>query len=505
VMNPSTSIDRWRASLRDVCMQPTTRSALVVLFAAGFPFVILWPTTASLLALWSDPSRVELSHGHLTLAIVAWLIWLRRGDLPQFRAQPLAMGALLVVGFIWLISLRASIQIAHQMVLPLISALSICAVCGWAAARHMAIPIGYLYLAMPIWTLLNTPLQWGSVWAVRAFLRVLGIPAYFSGTTIEVSAGVFEIADGCSGLRLMLVGLAIAVLYGEVQRANLRTRLLLVMVAAVLSAFANWLRILIIIGAGHFFGIDHPLVDDHIWFGWAVFAVVMVFFFFVANRLPLGDSPTTRLETQSALPSLRASVVSLFLAASMLAVAPIWSAMQPALGLTTELKMHQPTDSHWQPRSEFAEWRPLYRGADAEWRAVFTGGPEHVEVFSAGYAVQAQGKELIGFGNTAFGDAPVRVTRATTPSDATYRAHIVQTWDRTQWLYWESYRVGSLWSAKPLSVQLQYGWTSLWRIPDAQVLILRARCQESECATAAVALQSAWRAVREMSEEMTNE
>jgi exosortase len=480
---------------------PAARRAALVILVAALPFVILWPTIVSLAQLWSDPLRVELSHGYLTLAISAWLIWFRRRELSQVPTAVnwFAMIALAVLSIAWLVLMRASVQIGHQMLLPIVSIVSVCAVCGWAVTRRTLFPIGYLYLAMPIWTVMNALLQWGSVLAVRGFLRVLGIPAYFSGTTIEVSAGVFEIADGCSGLRLMLVGLAIAILYGEMQRASLGMRLMLVMLAAFLSAFANWLRILLIIGAAHFYGIDHPLVGDHIWFGWVVFAGTMVVFFYIANRLPDGAA-----DSATASSDINATVVpkawrATLIAAGVIAIAPMWATMQVVLSrYELSQPLAAPQLSGWTQAAAASSWMPKFTGADNELHLVYESRTDSMEFFTASYREQRQGKELAGFGNSVLGEQAGRVIASQRESERGVERvrQTVQSWDGRTWLYWYSYRIGNDWLSKPLNAQLRYGFVSLWRIPESRVVAVRAACSDaSNCDAAAKQLQLLWSAI----------
>jgi exosortase len=502
-MTPSTSESGVAAAsvvsvLRSSLTESAAHYALLVTLAALLPFLVFWPTIVSLATIWSDPLRVELSHGYLTLLIVVWLIWFRRHDLAQapLMANRFAMVGLAVLSVAWLVLVRSSVQIGHQMLLPIIAATTVCAVCGWTMTRRALFPLAYLYLAMPFWTVFNAPLQWGSVIAVRGMLRILGIPAYFSGTSIEVSAGVFEIADGCSGLRLMVVGLAIAVLYGELQRASLGMRVVLIAAAALLSAFANWLRILIIIGAGHFYGIDHPLVADHIWFGWVVFAVVMVVFFWFANRLPIDATREPEAGVGTAIP-WRNRIRLLIVAAALLAIAPLWSSAQYALDrFQSQPEFVAPSLPGWTIDANSASWRPKFAGADRETRVDYVSQTHRVELYAANYGEQRQGKELTGYGNSTSGDEAPRVL--VTQMDASIgvpRVHqVITNWDRQKWLYWYSYRVGDQWHLKPLYAQLHYGMTSLWRIPASQVLVVRTRCDDELCTTAAEQLLPIWNA-----------
>jgi len=486
--------------LRAVLLAATglaAQRAWLVITAAILPFLVFWPTTASLLKLWNDPVRAELSHGLLTLGIVVYLLWFRRDAYAAPVANRWAFAVLAVCSVLWLVLFRAGVQIAHQLLLPIISAITVCAVCGWTVARRALFPLGYLYLAMPVWMVLNATLQWGSVLAVRTMLRLVGIPAHFAGTAIEISAGEFEIADGCSGLRLMLVGLAIALLYGELQRTSVRMRIRIVAIAVVLSALANWLRILIIIAAGHLYGIDHPLVGDHIWFGWLVFAAVMVVFFLIMNRLPMSQDDKRLQERPVAQADARITLrhwSAAMLASLTLLVAPVW-----ALAQATMRDGKGPSDvadvslAGWEKDRRYSDWQPRYVGADAEFRFAQRADDAEVELYIASYREQRQDKELIGYRNSVFGDQGARVLAQTVleagPDCIQYFA---RSRDQQSWVYWHSYRVGDKWLINPLSAQLQYAVTSLWEAPDSQVVILRMRCDNDDCARASQRLLPLW-------------
>ena len=53
---------------------------------------------------------------------------------------------------------------------------------------------------------------------------------------------------------------------------------------AVLSLLANWVRVYVIIEAGYLTNMQHYLVRvSHYWFGWGVFALALVGFFWLTT------------------------------------------------------------------------------------------------------------------------------------------------------------------------------------------------------------------------------
>ena len=59
---------------------------------------------------------------------------------------------------------------------------------------------------------------------MHGLLTLTGPPALFIGDVIHIPNGTFRIEEGCSGAHFMIVGLAVAALYGEQQRDPWRIR-----------------------------------------------------------------------------------------------------------------------------------------------------------------------------------------------------------------------------------------------------------------------------------------
>src|SRR5690606_25050605 len=100
--------------------------------------------------------------------------------------------------------------------------------------------------------------------------------------------GTIEIESGCSGLHYFVVGLALAVLYGEANRLSWRGRLRVAALGAGLAMLANWARIYVIVVLGHGTKMQHYLVAvDHYWFGWGLFAGCVALVCVVARAVQL--------------------------------------------------------------------------------------------------------------------------------------------------------------------------------------------------------------------------
>src|SRR6185437_7663535 len=164
--------------------------------------------------------------------------------------------------------------------------------------------------AFPFWSDLIGPLQHMSEAAIATLIRLSGLPAHMQGNLIELPGGTLEITGGCSGSHFLVVGLALAALYGEVRADSLVRRLGWLALMGAIAIVANWLRIYAIAAAAYFTDMQTFLLTvDHYWFGWLLFAGAFGAFLYVAERLggepedgPRAKiQPSTPLESQSSV------------------------------------------------------------------------------------------------------------------------------------------------------------------------------------------------------------
>lgn len=456
------------------------RLRVVVLMAfviAGF--ALFWPTTQSLIVRWEDSVHRTYTHGFLIVGLSLWLLW-RSRERWMVASQPnlqIGVPLILLLAFAWLIAVRAGLQIVHQALLPLIIFAAVFTCFGKRLLRRAWLPLAYLYFAIPVWDALNSLLQWISVFAVRFLLRLIGIPAFFENNTFQIPAGVFEIAGGCSGLHFFIVGLAIAVLYGEVHRDGTKVRIKLIMFAAVLAMATNWIRIVIIVIAGHMTQMRHYLVSgEHYTFGWFMFAGAMLIFFLVVRRWPAApevdvvDAPETGRAVD------RVGVISAVLA---LVVVPLLLAADYNRANASALARVPDRIAGWS-RSDQAvvDWQPQFEGADARQIARFERSGDAVDVFVAAYASQAQGKEVVGYGNSLTGSTLRPATRAR-PEDGGWTAFEALDYAGQRWLIGHVYTIDGELLARPLELQLRYALRSFVTAPATAVIAVRTRCADT--------------------------
>jgi EpsI family protein len=468
----------------------------IVLGAMALTAVLYWPTSVELPVRWGKLYE-PYAHGWLVLAVTVWLIWRDRAQLARITLVPPSGGWLVVaLGSVgWLVTYNAGVLAASMMALPLLALATVWAAGGLVLVRRVAVPVLLFYLAVPVWEIFSPPLQWMTTTVNHWLTELVGIPVVMREYVISIPAGTFAVEGGCSGLNYFVTALFIAVVLGELDRDDLSSRLMLVALGVGLALLTNWLRVFIIIVAGHLTNMQHYLVKvEHYKFGWVLFAFLLVFYFWLARRLPRRDAGEPALAQRADLPSSSRRSDAVLLSAIGLALGPLWSHAQPMLAGAPAAAMQPPTVPGWSgPERYLSNWKPVFLGADEEFLVAYVGDEgREAAVYRAAYHSQRQGKELRAYGNSVAGES--RRVQATGHRQVEIAERAVAVteetlsdWSEQQSLVWWLYAVDGKPSPMDLPGQLSYGVRSMWRAPTASVVAITAECRP-DCDAARVAL-----------------
>ena len=374
------------------------QAILLLLIVIGIylqTWIDIWPY-------WEN-KNATYTHGTLVAMVAVWLTWRARSTVNWIQPTPSvrALALVVVLSAVWLMAEKAGLFIVYTTLWPLLAFVTLWAGLGLSVAFRFAFPLSFLYFAIPIWDYLKPPLQVITSTMAQLLTSILGIPAAFDGPYATLPTGTIFIARDCGGAHFFSVALAVGVLAGVLRRDNLRTRILIVIVAGLLSMIFNWLRIVLIVLA-----YLHPSLKDgletmgHLTFGWWVFALDLVVFSLVLRYVPRSDSHhgerRTRRQTAA---DRRKNSFGLF-------VATIAAIVLPAIAWTLPRFDAYPSaipnsDLHtFSTGSDLLSpdlrWRPYYPGAAWEERfAILLDGGIAVEIYGNQYHSQAQGSELI--------------------------------------------------------------------------------------------------------------
>lgn len=284
---------------------------------------------------------------------------------------------------------------------------------GPKASTGLAFPLAYLAFLVPFGDELIPALQMVTANLTIALVGISGIPARIDGVFIETPAGLFEVAEACSGVKFLIAMAAFGVLVANVCFKSWLRRSAFLALAVILPILANGVRAWGTIFLAQYVGAEQATGIDHLIYGWIFFAMVMGATLAIAWRFfdrgaadPMIDPAA--IEQSALLGSLErfslGQASTLAAIAALAIVVTIWATAADRLRATLPKRISLPEVAAWQrvpyvpavpwePRANGAQHRLLGRYRDVQGR--------QVDVFLALYALQDEGREAGGFGEGA--------------------------------------------------------------------------------------------------------
>jgi EpsI family protein len=462
--------------------------------------LVYWSSTAFLYEKWSAKASDTdtYSHGWLILLICIGLVVRARRDVAAAPVRPSARAAvgLATAIVVWLVSYHASIEGLGVPLQPLIFWLAVSTAFGTAVGRVLLFPVAYFYFAEPVWY--GTQLQHLTVLVMRGVLALTGPTASIVGDFIHLPNGTFVIEEGCSGLHFMIVGLAVAALYGEQRRDFWPARLRQMALMAGLALLANWVRVYAVIEAGYLTDMQSYLVRvSHYGFGWCVFAVALFVFFWLAPLVApeAASPPAAAAPAPASEPQPRGELGGVALAVMILMALPLLNAAlrgsRAAPPLAHPAALLDP-QRPWRavPVDVRSAWLPIFVGADELQRRAFGNATERtVEVLGVAYRTQRQGAELVGETSSLTGKGlKARAEQLVGSTAGQFRETEVTDSTGARSLLWWRYQVDGRTLVRPLTQQLWFGINALVWQPPAGLIALRTAC-DADCGSARRTLQ----------------
>ncbi|KXO11779.1 MULTISPECIES: exosortase [Marinobacter] len=341
-------------------------------FLATFCLIglVTFPTIEGIVSRWLKLDE-SYSHGFL-LAAVSLFLTARAAMIHPVKAgfYPFWLVPFIACFTVYWLGGLIRLQALQQLVMVpmLLSAFAV--LMGWRQVRWFLVPLGLLFLTVPVWDFLSWTLQLITVAVNQFLLGFANIEFEVEGVFVYlIGVGTFEVAHGCSGLRYLLVGQALVLIYGETYLSRLRSRVTLFCLGVAFALVANWIRVFVIIYLGYETNMQSSLIDDHDNFGWWVFAGTLVPLYFIARRLEIKDdlaiaqqkAVQPEIMTPSGNPAVAVVVIMIAGFATWIALPERTSAVsaQPA-ALALDLS------EHYGPvfGAQLAGWRPQIRNPD---------------------------------------------------------------------------------------------------------------------------------------------
>ena len=402
-------------------------------------FVLFWRTWVFSLQYWWD--SWTYGHGILILPLSVYLIWNKRAYFQLANKTPNIPGllALSFFCFVWWFASLTDIEIILQLAFIGILIGIFWSLKGWKVTSVYLLPLMLPIMALPVWTPIVPVLQYITTHVVANVLHWLSIPVYVESHYIRIPEGKISIEEVCAGLRYLLAAMTVALVYVYLYLHRTKYQLIYLSVVVILSLAVNWVRVFVVILAGHLTNMTHYLVHNHANFGWWLFAFTLIPIFWAGGLLvkkqQLSEEQTAinndkinnssdqlqklqaerKLGTAASAYKLPSALTIILI---ILVIGPVASAYikTQAKYASTQIR-HQLTapiaGSGWKgPALENNNLRfdeisldvikPHYLGADEQVTAVYQKQNQNIYLYLAKYYYQDQGKEMISEKNSPF-------------------------------------------------------------------------------------------------------
>ncbi len=438
------------------------------------------------------------THGFLVLALSLYIVFVRVRE-PTFPFGPGSVFGLLGLAALVLVySILRYIEFTTGMyvVLPLVPLAIVLLLGGWSAARELFTPIAYLYLAVPVWDFVRTPLANLAAAVVSSVLTAADLNAYIIGNLIELPSGTVEITDDCSGISYLLVAAAIVSFFLMRTRPSIAVSAALLAFALLIGFLANWIRIVLLVLIGHYTEMTSPLMTDHEFFGWVAFCFLAVPALGWALRFLKHDpdeEPPGGARS-NAKSSFTKQAVSYSFVGLVVLLMPLLSLQSSGFASLNEEPQfsHSGLSPEWLETTSQSGWAPEFAEPQQEIRTAFQR-PEHphVELYAARYLVQEKDSKLLASKNSVTGPARAlqSSTRATGAAGLETVTETTAATSQGNILIWHWYSVSGRGTHSERTAKLLQIPGLLRARTDGTVVAIGAACNRS-CEMAADELQS---------------
>lgn len=395
-------------------LPPVWRTAALQLGLAWLSLILVFlPDWLTMADQWWNSSTYN--HIILVPVIIGWLVWQRWPQLRDLEPKGWVGGlvplALAVFG--WVLGTFAGFNLLRQAAAVAMLPSAALLFLGPRTFSALLFPMAYLAFLVPFGDELVPPLQTITAKLTIALVGLSGVSAVVDGVFIDTPAGLFEVAEACSGVKFLIAMIALGTLVANVGFRSWHRRAAFMVLCVAVPILANGVRAWGTIYAAQYVGIEKAAGIDHLIYGWIFFAVVIAAvlglswkFFDRGIDEPMIDAVAIGADPRfAAFERSVSSWKALLLAPVLLVAAGMgWSVLADGLRAPLPVQLNLPEVPGWQ-RVDYlpvAPWEPRAGGADHRLLGSYRNAKgARVDVFYALYAAQSEGKEAGGFGEGA--------------------------------------------------------------------------------------------------------
>lgn len=203
-------------------------------------------------------SPSDWGHTLLIPVIAGWFVWMKKDRLMALPIRPAWSGlAIVVFGMVaYMVCTLGPAGLQHHNIRSVGIALAlygfVLLIFGWGWMRWLWFAIAYMvvfgqYVSERFISIVTYQLQDISAKGAYLFLSVLGMDVDLTGNVLTVHSGgaaiTLNIAEACSGMRMLVAFLALGVAMAYVSLPTLWQRVTLVVMGVPVAVFVNVLRV----------------------------------------------------------------------------------------------------------------------------------------------------------------------------------------------------------------------------------------------------------------------
>jgi exosortase A len=437
-----------------------THLAVLALISAAI-VAIFRHDAAGMATIWWNSSTYE--HCLVIIPIIGWLVWQRMPLLSRIepRGWPLPLAWIAVGGLSWLVGDAAGVALARQLGLIVMLQGAVAATLGRGVTAGLIFPLFYALFLVPAGDGLIPPLQTITAKLCMLFLHVIHIPATIDGVFITTPAGLFKVAEACSGAKFLVAMIALGVLVANLGFRSWPRRAAFMAVCVVVPVLANGLRAFGTIWVAQYRGAQAAEGFDHVVYGWFFFAAVIALVLAISWSFfdRPADAPAfdvARAETEAAKQrGVWPLPVTVLAALGVAAAAPVWSRVVVAEGSATMPVLVLPQPQGWTRIEAARSWRPRFDGATLLMQGYRNAAGQRVDLAVAYLPAQGEGRSLVGYAHGAADPAGPWSWASDLPAPADGRAEQILAGGQPLRTAVSFYAVGDVVTGSPARVKME--------------------------------------------------
>jgi len=249
-------------------------------------------STLAVLAALYVPAMVEMvnvwrtdtyaGHGMFVPLFSALIAWTERDRLRAAtgRGHPAGIAVILAgVGLLALGTLEQSLLLKGLSVAVVVAGLVMWSF-GGRCLRAATFPVGFLLLMAPlppaVVAAVTLKIQVFAAAFAAAAARLLDVPVYQTGVTIELSSLTLQVGEVCNGLRFLMALVVLTAAFAQVTQRSVPRKMVLVASAIPIAIFANATRVAAIALGVHYIGPEAASGTIHNWIGKGVWGLTLI-------------------------------------------------------------------------------------------------------------------------------------------------------------------------------------------------------------------------------------